>query len=104
MMGRLTNYTFLSTVPRVCNKDTRGRYSLPFFYDLDSDELTTTLPQFVTKDNPLREEYEKGITGYEHYNFRLQRAHYKHPSAVNKVSPALPTGMTRIDGVLMEGM
>jgi isopenicillin N synthase-like dioxygenase len=104
MMARLTNDTFQSTVHRVCNTDTRGRYSLPFFFGLSNDELTTTLPQFVTPENPLRDGYEKGLTGYEHYNVRLQRAHHKHPSAVNKISPALPPGMTKVDGVLVEGM
>lgn len=43
MMARLTNDTFQATVHRVCNKDPRGRYSLPFFYGLNNDELTETL-------------------------------------------------------------
>lgn len=43
MMGRLTNDKFASTVHRVCNKDPRGRYSMPFFYGLNNDELTETL-------------------------------------------------------------
>jgi isopenicillin N synthase-like dioxygenase len=104
MLARLTNDTFLSTVHRVQNRATIGRYSLPFFFGLNNDELTTTLPQFVTPETPLREGYETGMTGYEHYNQRLQRAHHKHPSAIGKMSPALPRGMTKIDGVLLEGM
>ena len=104
MMGRLTNDTFLSTVHRVCNTDPRGRYSMPFFFGLNNDELTPTLPQFVTAENPLREGYDRGMTGYEHYNMRMQRAHHKHPSAVNKVELGLPKGMTKIDGVIVEGL
>jgi isopenicillin N synthase-like dioxygenase len=104
MMGRLTNDVFQSTVHRVCNKDTRGRYSLPFFFGLSNDELISTLPQFVTEENPLQEQYKKPMTGFEHYNVRMQRAHHKHGSAVNQVDPALPFGMTKINGVLVEGM
>lgn len=104
MMGRLTNDTFLSTIHRVRNTDTRDRYSLPFFFGLSNDELISTLPQFVTEENPLKEEYKKPMTGYEHYNVRMQRAHHKHTSAVDGVDPALPYGMTKIDGVLVEGM
>lgn len=104
MMSRLTNDTFLSTVHRVQNNTSICRYSLPFFFGLNGDELTTTLPQFVTPETPLREEYKTGMTGYEHYNRRLQGAHHKHPNAIGKVSPALPRGMTKIDGVLVEGM
>lgn len=118
MMGQLTNDTFQSTVHRVRNRDTRGRYSMPFFYGLNNDELTETLvcipilfllranvrdqPRFVTQENPLR--YERGTTGYEHYNMRMQRAHHKHPSAINRVSLGLPPGMTKIDGVIVEGV
>lgn len=103
-MGRLTNDKFLSTVHRVRNKTTEARYSLPFFFGLSNDEYITTLAQFVTSDNPLKEEYQKGMTGFEHYNRRLQRAHHKHPSAVGGVEVALPLGMTKIDGVLIEGL
>jgi len=106
MMGVLTNDVFVSTVHRVCNKDkdSRGRYSMPFFFGLNNDELITPLPQFVSEERPLREGYEKGLTGYEHYNRRLQRAHHKHPDAVNNRDPALPKGMTRVNGVLVEGL
>lgn len=109
MTGRLTNDVFQSTVHRVCNrapegKPSQGRYSIPFFFGLNNDELTSTLSQFVTDGTPLHENYKRGITGYEHYNLRLQRAHHKHPDAVKKVSPMLPPGMTKINGVLVDSM
>lgn len=59
-------------------------------------------PQFVTEENPAR--YERGMTWYEHYNMRMQRAHHKHPSAVNKVSLGLPPEMTKINGVIVDGI
>ena len=109
MTARLTNDAFQSTVHRVCNHGSpgvapQGRYSMPFFFGMNNDEYTMTLPQFVTDETPLREDYQQGITGYEHYNRRLQRAHHKHPSAVNSVDVALPKGMTKIDGVLLDGI
>ncbi|PYH94565.1 Clavaminate synthase-like protein [Aspergillus ellipticus CBS 707.79] len=62
MTGRLTNDVFQSTVHRVCNKtsegkEPQGRYSIPFFFGMNNDELITTLPQFVTDKTPLKEEY-----------------------------------------------
>jgi isopenicillin N synthase-like dioxygenase len=104
MMSRLTNDSFLSIIHRVKNTDTRGRYSLPFFFGLSIDELISTSPQFITEENLLKEEYKNFTTGYEHYNKRMQRAHHKHISAVDKVDIALPYGMTKVDGVLLEGI
>ncbi|KAL2820848.1 Clavaminate synthase-like protein [Aspergillus cavernicola] len=109
MTGRLTNDVFQSTVHRVRNKTAEGklsqsRYSMPFFFGMSNDELITTLPQFVTEENPLKENYLRGMTGYEHYNRRLQRAHHKHPSAVSSASTALPPGMTKVNGVLVDDM
>lgn len=104
MMGRLTNDFFLSTIHRVRNKSGRGRYSLPFFFGLNADELITTLPHFVTAEKPLVEGYDIGMTGYEHYNRRMQRAHHKHPEATRKLNDALPPGMTKINGVLVDGL
>ncbi|CAG8394391.1 unnamed protein product [Penicillium salamii] len=59
MTGRMTNDVFQSTVHRVCNKAPEGqkpqaRYSMPFFFGMNNDELITTLPQFVTDQTPLR--------------------------------------------------
>ncbi|ETS85869.1 hypothetical protein PFICI_03894 [Pestalotiopsis fici W106-1] len=102
MMARLTNDVFQSTIHRVRNNNNKAkqRYSLPFFFGLNQDELTTTLPQFVTKENPLKPTYERGMTGYEHYNNRLRKAHTKHPSAKNDVVN-LPHSMIKVDGVLI---
>ena len=104
VMARLTNSVFQSTVHRVRNISGRERYSMPFFFGLSNDELIHTLPQFVTPETPLCEGYERPITGYEHYNFRMQRAHHLHPSNVAKLKLGLPYGMTKINGELIEGM
>ncbi|KAL4786913.1 hypothetical protein BJX76DRAFT_354726 [Aspergillus varians] len=109
MTGRLTNDIFQSTIHRVRNKTPEGkpsqsRYSMPFFFGMNNDELITTLPRFVTEENPLKQNYRRGITGYEHYHQRLQRAHQKHPSAINTTSTALPPGMTKVDGVIVNHM
>ena len=104
MIGRLSNNVFQSTVHRVRNISGRQRWSMPFFFGLANDELIHTLPQFVTKDTPLCEGYERPVTGYEHYNFRMQRAHHLHPSNVAKLKLALPAGMTKINGVLVDGI
>jgi len=104
MMGRLTNDFFLSTIHRVRNKSGQGRYSLPFFFGLNADELITTLPHFVTAEKPLVEGYDIGMTGYEHYNRRMQRAHHKHPEATSKLNDRLPPGMTKINGILVNGL
>lgn len=72
---------------------------MPFFFGLNQDELTCTLPQFISSENPLKEGYEKGMTGYEHYNNRLRKAHHKHPNARDGASTGLPTGMTKMDGI-----
>ncbi|KAL2820850.1 Clavaminate synthase-like protein [Aspergillus cavernicola] len=104
MMARLTNDVYLSTVHRVRNLTGRERYSLPFFFGLNNDELISPLPQFITSQSPIREGYETGMTAYEHYNRRMQRAHHKHFTATEKTNPGLPKGMTRIDGVFVEGL
>jgi len=104
MMDRLTNGVFLSTVHRVCNKGDQERYSLPLFFGINNDELVNTLPQFITRETPLREVYEKGVTSYEHFNNRLRNAHHNHPSAAGETSTALLPGMTKVDGVLVEGL
>lgn len=104
MMARLTNDEFLSTVHRVRNLTGRARYSLPFFFGLNNDELITPLPQFVSPMKPLPEGYERGMTAYEHYNRRMQRAHHKHPTATEKWEPGLPKGMTKIDGETVKGI
>lgn len=93
-----------STVHRVRNKTGKARYSLPFFFGLNNDELVETLSKFVTEKTPLREGYERGMTAYEHYNRRMQRAHHKHPTATEHWEPGLPKGMIKINGVFIENM
>lgn len=104
MMARLTNDVYLSTVHRVRNQTGRERYSLPFFFGLNNDELVSPLSEFITDATPVREGYERGMTAYEHYNRRMQRAHHKHYTATEKVDVGLPKGFTRIDGILVDGM
>ncbi|KAH8892657.1 Clavaminate synthase-like protein [Thozetella sp. PMI_491] len=106
MTSRLTNDVFQSTIHRVRNNTNgaQSRYSLPFFFGLNQDEVTTTLPQFVTEENPLQERYEQGMTGFEHYNNRMHKAHHKHPHSQGQVSAALPVGMSRVDGIVVEGL
>ncbi|KAH8892656.1 putative isopenicillin N synthetase, partial [Thozetella sp. PMI_491] len=53
MMARLTNDTYQSTVHRVRNKTGKARYSLPFFFGLNNDELVSPLPQFISPENPV---------------------------------------------------
>ena len=69
IMARLSNNVFQSTVHRVRNTSGRERLSMAFFFGLSNDELIHTLPQFITEETPLCEEYVKPVTGYEHYNF-----------------------------------
>src|SRR4051812_28367889 len=71
IMARFTNDAFLSTVHRVRNKNTEGRYSLALFFGINNDELVDVRPQFITPERPLAEGYEKGITTYEHFKIRL---------------------------------
>ncbi|PYH91587.1 Clavaminate synthase-like protein [Aspergillus ellipticus CBS 707.79] len=104
IMARLTNDVYLSTVHRVRNRSGQERYSLPFFFGLNNDELISSLPNFVSPKTPLREGYERGMTGYEHYNRRMQRAHHKHFTAVDKIETALPKGLTKVDGVVVDGL
>lgn len=104
IMARLTNDQYISTVHRVRNVTGRPRWSLPFFFGLNNDELISPLPQFITEETPVREGYGSGMTAFEHYNRRMQRAHHQHPTATEKWNPGLPKGMTRIDGVLVEDM
>lgn len=63
MMQRMTNNTFLSTVHRVENKGEVDRYSLPFFFGANADELIEVLPSCITEERGS--EYEGGITTFE---------------------------------------
>lgn len=104
MMARLTNNVYLSTVHRVRNQTGRERYSLPFFFGLNNDELISPLPEFITDAKPVHEGFERGMTAYEHYNRRMQRAHFKHYTATEKKDVGLPKGFARKDGILVDEM
>ncbi|KAI9742081.1 MAG: hypothetical protein M1834_000471 [Cirrosporium novae-zelandiae] len=56
MMMRMTNDTFLSTVHRVENKGDIDRYSLPFFFGVNADELIEVLPTTITDENQKKYE------------------------------------------------
>jgi isopenicillin N synthase-like dioxygenase len=56
MMMRMTNDTFLSTVHRVTNRGDSDRYSIPFFFGINADELVSVLPSCVTEENPCKYE------------------------------------------------
>ncbi|KJX95837.1 2OG-Fe(II) oxygenase superfamily protein [Zymoseptoria brevis] len=51
---RWTNGVFQSTVHRVVNRTREERYSVPFFFSVNYDELVETLPSCVTPGNPSR--------------------------------------------------
>ena len=53
---RLTNDRFKSTVHRVYNKTTSGRYSMPFFFGFNPNETCSVLPNCVGPDNPAKYE------------------------------------------------
>ncbi len=104
MMMRMTNDTFLSTVHRVINRGDADRYSIPFFFGCNANELIDVLPSCVTEDNPAK--YE-GMTTFDaspppqsrdnseiltiikHSNARLRLARHQHPNA-KKAQVPLP--------------
>ncbi|KIW32555.1 uncharacterized protein PV07_04086 [Cladophialophora immunda] len=78
MMMRMTNDIFLSTVHRVINRGETDRYSIPFFFGANANELIEVLPSCTSEENPPK--YE-GMTTYDHSNARLRIARYQHPNA-----------------------
>ena len=52
LMARWTNDYFQSTVHRAINSSGKRRYSIPFFFGVDSKELIEVLPSCQSADNP----------------------------------------------------
>ncbi|KAF7190182.1 2-oxoglutarate-Fe(II) type oxidoreductase hxnY [Pseudocercospora fuligena] len=51
---RWTNGVYKSTVHRVVNRTKDERYSVPFFFSINYDQMVETLPSCVTPDNPSK--------------------------------------------------
>jgi isopenicillin N synthase-like dioxygenase len=56
MMMRMTNDMFLSTIHRVINRGDTDRYSIPFFFGSNANELIETLPSCISEENPQKYE------------------------------------------------
>jgi isopenicillin N synthase-like dioxygenase len=54
LMARWTNDYFLSTMHRAINASGRKRYSIPFFFGVNSRERIEVLPSCQSPDNPPR--------------------------------------------------
>jgi isopenicillin N synthase-like dioxygenase len=72
MMMRMTNDTFVSTVHRVINRGETDRYSIPFFFGANANELIEVLPTCTSEENPAK---YAGMT-----TFDVSRLHYTYPA------------------------
>jgi isopenicillin N synthase-like dioxygenase len=53
-MMRFTNDLYKSTVHRVVNCAAEERYSVPFFFSVNYDQVVETLPSCVSEGNPAK--------------------------------------------------
>lgn len=68
LVQTFTNDRYVSTLHRVVNTTGAGRYSLPFFIDLDYDAVVDVLPNCTSEDNPPRySPYTSGAHKYRRY-------------------------------------
>ncbi|MEM8731490.1 MAG: 2-oxoglutarate and iron-dependent oxygenase domain-containing protein [Pseudomonadota bacterium] len=54
LMARWTNDYFQSTVHRAINQTGKERYSIPFFFGVDSQEIIEVLPTCQSPENPAK--------------------------------------------------
>ncbi|MGE3290322.1 MAG: isopenicillin N synthase family dioxygenase [Geminicoccaceae bacterium] len=54
LMARWTNDYFASTVHRAINRSGRERYSIPYFYGIDSQKVVEVLPTCIAPDRPAK--------------------------------------------------
>ena len=54
MLERISNGKMKSTKHRVVNKIGKERYSIPFFFDMNSASIVEPLINFINENNPVK--------------------------------------------------